>query len=34
MYNIESLINKFTKQYICFHNLFIAREAWKQTTST
>jgi len=25
-YNIESLINKFTKQCVCFYNFFIASE--------
>jgi len=26
LYNIESLINKFTNKYICFYNLFNVRE--------
>jgi len=30
MYNIESLINKFTKPYICFYNFFVARMSWNK----
>jgi len=25
LYNMESLINKFTKKYICFYNLYEVR---------
>jgi len=34
LYNIETLINKFTKQCICFNNFFYSQGGLKQRTST
>jgi len=33
VYKIENLINKYSKSYICFYNLFLPGDSWNKGQS-